>query len=311
MKKLRNFYFCLGALVFALMNLCLLEPACAGTRTISVSPVKENVELKPGETYTGKLKIKNTGEEDYNFSIKVVPYQVTDYTYDAVDSVENSFTEITDWITVSPSSGRLAVGDAVEVYYTINVPYRAHGGGQYAMISAAIDSDDNISGSGINISGSVNEIIYAHVDGEINRSGEITDNTITGFTFNPPISATTIANNVGNIDNVLKSTISVYSFFSGKEVYTNKNNPAESTVLPETTRKVVTTWNDSPRLGIFRVSLTSEYLNETQNLEKVVIVCPLWLILVVIVAVVMLVLKLTVLSKNSQKRRRRSSKFSI
>ena len=77
--------------------------------------------------------------------------------------------------------------------------------------------------------------------------------------------------------------MTVTPLFSSDPVYTNEEDPAVYATLPETRRYSSIQWDGTPAFGIFNVKLDVTYNNETETIEKLVIVCPLWLIILIIV----------------------------
>lgn len=309
MKK-TTYLFAAGLFSLAFLVLGLNSPTFAEeNKTISISPAIERITLEPGESKTSSFRVSNSGEAGFKYKITVEPYQVTDYDYNVLSDVENSYTKIVDWIILSQESGYLDPGESAEIYYTINTPSDVPAGGQYAILKAAFV---NNSGGTINVSGAVGEIIYATVNGATRTTGHIVENKITGFSFNPPITASTIVENAGNVDAELKSSLRITSVFTGKEAYSNVENPQSTIILPETKRNVKTFWEGSPRLGVFKVELKTSFIDETQTIVKTVVICPVWLIFLVLLAIAAVVLKVVISSKKKSRRRSGiTSKFSL
>ena len=58
------------------------------------------------------------------------------------------------------------------------------------------------------------------------------------------------------------------------------------------------TWEDTPSIGIYRVVETVSLFGESTSTERIVVVCPLWLILVIVFAIVFIVVWLIIRSKK-------------
>ena len=52
-------------------------------------------------------------------------------------------------------------------------------------------------------------------------------------------------------------------------------------------------WDGAPHLGIFKVKQTVKFLGETKTTEKLVFICPIWL-LFIILAIIFLIIFLIV-----------------
>lgn len=262
---------------------------------IQMSPARNDIgELKPGETYTGTFMVQNTGTKSFDFVVGVTPYSVVDEQYSPDYDSKNQYTDIADWVTFSKRSGTVDPNKEEEVAYTIRVPADVPAGGQYAMLYAEIEAnEDNTSGAGIAVSRRVGMLLYSNVQGNTRKTAAIDENKIAGILFNPPITATSIVHNTGNTHARATYVLQVYPLFSSEEVYTNEENPVTLTILPETRRFNSVAWEGAPRLGIFKVKQTVTIFGETSTTEKVVFLIPLWflflILLIIFVAIFWLV----------------------
>ena len=141
---------------------------------------------------------------------------------------------------------------------------------------------DKNSNSNIQAISRVGMIIYSHVNGQINNCTKILENKLPTFLFNPPIFGETLAENCGNVDAELKISLKVYPFFSKEEIYSNEEKPTTVNTLPNTKRYHKEAWINSPSIGIFNVEQTIKYGSETKTERKMIIICPVWLIILII-----------------------------
>lgn len=272
---------------------------------IGIAPAKAAMELVPGETYTGSFQVTNPGEVDFDYTISVKPYMVYGQEYLQNFETENSHTLIKDWVAFTSTSGHLEPHAASEpIFYTITVPEEIKVCGQYAAIAAtAAPKGGNDSGI-VNVT-SAAMIVYAAIDNcEANLGGNIhiIENKIPTFLLAPPLTTTSLVENDSNIHIDATYTLQVYSFFTGEEVYSNEEDPMTSIIMPETSRFKAQTWENTPILGIFRVRQTIKVYDQESVEEKIVIICPLWLILLVLFAITMTIFWLRSRAKNRAKK---------
>ena len=129
-------------------------------------------------------------------------------------------------------------------------------------------------------------------------------NNIPTFNFSTPLSTSSMVENEGNVHTDAEYTLEIWPLFSDEEVYTNIEEPMTSLILPETKRYNIQTWDDAPMFGIFKVKQTVKIYDDVSVLEKTVIICPLWVLLVIVfivVAVVIWFITRTKSRKNSKK----------
>lgn len=286
---------------------------------LSMTPMKQAISLTPGDTYTGRVTIYQMGQGDgtFHYQASIAPLTVNDenQTYYGVFDKENDYTDIVNWVTLSNGEETVKYSESIEGYaplgkevnliYTINVPEDARGGGHYfAIIARTVpnDADGNIV---IKDSISIASVVYAEVAGDIIVSGSIKDNYMPGFLLTPPITASFMATNDGNTHSEITYYMQVFPIFSDEEAYTTEENSSTDYVLPGTTRYIEQTWNEMPAIGIFRVRQVVYYHstnNEPSITEKVVIVCPIWLLFIVVFAIIAIIIWLIMRAKSRKRR---------
>lgn len=251
-----------------------------------------NTGLNPGEIYTHYFDIYNTGTEQFDFRAYAVSYGVTDENYNIDFNAEGTYSQIKNWITFNKNVYTVAPGEHERVYFTIRVPYDVPAGGQYAILmSEIINNEDE------GMIKSVNRIgmkLYAHINGETRSTGygKIIENNINGFFLNPPISVSSLVKNEGNVHADAVYEFNVYPIFSDDPIYTavdEEGNVPSTVVLPETSRFNTFSWQNSPALGIYRVVQKITFMGETSEVEKIVVICPIWLIFIVALVIAVLI----------------------
>lgn len=296
MKVLGRLKYLLGA--FALMLTTFFAGAAPvqaeeiPKQRLQLSPAKFDLdELKPGETKEVTLKVQNTGSEKFSYEISVTPYSVVGEEYQQDFNAETNYTDIVDWISLSEAEGEVEPDKQNLVTITVKVPQDVPAGGQYAAVMVRMKEDIKATGEGAAITAykQAGSIIFASVDGETRKTGSIVETKIPSFLFTPPITATSIVENTGNVHARATYIMQVYPFFGGEEVYTNEEQPTTVTILPETRRLNTLTWDGAPQLGIFKVKQTVKFLDKTEVTEKVVFLCPIWFLLIILAIVFLLI----------------------
>ena len=269
---------------------------------IGITPAKAAMELIPGQTYTGSFQVTNPGEVDFDYTISVMPYKVYGEDYKQDFNTYDTHSLITDWVTFSSTSGHLEPHTASNsVFYTITVPDEIKVCGQYAAIAATAAPKGASDDSGIVNVTSAAMIVYAAIDNcETNLSGNvhIIENNVPTFLFTPPLNTTSLVENNGNVHVDAKYILQVYSFFTGEELYSNEEAPTTAIIFPETKRFKSQTWENAPFLGIFKVRQTIKIYDQESVVEKIVFICPLWLIFLILFAILVTILWLRARAKS-------------
>ena len=296
-------------IVSIISNIAVLPAAYAtdGDTSIAMSPMNERVVLNPGDHYDGSFKITNPVTSSHNFSYKtsVVPFFV-DEDYNVDLESDASYNQITEWITVANTEGMLEPNSSTVIRYSIDVPANAPAGGQYAgiKVTSKDSTDEKHDGLNIKVSMGAAYLIYAEIAGETIHRGEITDISVPSFLLSGNITGAATIKNTGNVHGIAKYTLQIFPLFSSEEAYTNEEDPVENTILPDRTLYNEITWENTPPVGIFNVVYTVEFEGVTQQVSKMVIKCPIWLLFIIIFAIVALIIWLALRAKNRGNKRR-------
>lgn len=268
---------------------------------LQISPPVQEIELTPGENYTGSFQVQNTGTEEFGYKVFVSPYSVTDENYSPDYETKNTYSQMADWIIVQEPSGTLPADEVRDVFYSVSVPEDVPAGDQRAIILTELvpldEADTTSEGNRTaikNIS-QVGSIIYAKMNGgETHEAGRILSNKTNRFVLSGPIKTESLVENTGNTMIKASCTMQVYGAFDNQEqeepIYSSENQPKEFVVLPETKRLNVLEWEETPKLGLFKVIQTVEMLDETSTVEKIVLVCPLWFALTVAILIILCII---------------------
>ena len=315
----------ISGLISAVMVLMSVMVPYGVASAFTVSPQLQEYVLAPGQSVTGEVKATNQSDAEgkFYYVAEVVPFSVSnDGAYSPNYDAMNDYTDIVNWVTMSDDDesnvaevhGVLEPDETKSAYYTITVPQNARGGGQYFAVRVKSDveaarkanKDDTVV---INEVVGIASLVYVEVSGDIIVKGEITDNNVPGFILNPPITTSFMVRNEGNTHAKVSYYLQVYPLFSDEEIYTTEEDMGSNYVLPGATRVVTQSWDNTPSIGIFKVRQTVYYDstdNEPSVTEKMVIVCPVWLLFVIFfliaALIIWIVMRVRARSKGSSKK---------
>lgn len=277
--------------------------------SLTVSPVSERIILVPGEVYNGVISVGNRYQAASNLKFKAsvgsFGYQKNegdkdDYGTPSI-TVKSNYNQIMDWIELGIDEGEVVPNGTVKIPYTITVPEDVPAGGQYATIvvrDVTGSSDANLGGVSIENQFQFASIIYAEVAGQTRESGEIIENSAPSFLFDgSQFEATSMVKNTGNVHTDAEYTLQVWPLFSGEEICTNEENPDTSLIMPETQRYHSQKCS-LPGIGIFNIKQTVKIFDQTSTIEKMVIVCPVWLLFLILFLIALGIIYLFAKSKK-------------
>lgn len=314
MKFCKKVFISVAALTLMFgLNINTVFAEGEASESLVFGPTSQRISLEPGETYRGSIYISNPAysTEDAKYSLSVSPYGVSNENYDPVFDQKTTYTQIVDWITLDETEGSVKPNEKKDIGFTINVPYDAPAGGQYATIMAQDVTYQGQSASGdvleiTNIT-AIGSIIVADVAGETVEKGEILENSIPSFLFTSPLTTNARVKNHGNVHTDAEYVLQVWPLFSNEEICTNEEKPDTDVVLPET-EKYHTQSCDLPAVGIFRAKQTVKIFGETSITEKMVIVCPIWLIFIILFIIFALIFYFVAKVKARKKAAKKAEK---
>ena len=257
----------------------------------TVTPMSNTLNLKAGETYEGYILISNpeNSEGDFDYLVEVAPYGVTNNNYDADLTTASGRTLLAEWVKISNATGIIKPNEKVRVEYTITVPEDAAGGGQYAALVVSKNTHGEVVNANIGVSNvfGMASILYATIDGEIDRSSEVLENSIPGFTTNLPVVSSIMLKNDGNIHEEANIYISIKNVLNGEKVYPKEGSTGgiQEEILPGTTRYLTESIQDISPLGIYEVTQTVQYLDQDHITTQILIACPIWFMFLAFVTV--------------------------
>ena len=284
------------------LSLSLLPIKSANAGSFSVSPMFQNASLVPGETYHGTFKVTNpnTNKNDFHYKLTIQPFSHSEAN-EAVFENNGDYNQITNWIKLESDEGVIEANSTEEIRFSIETPSDAPAGGQYVAIMVSSAENNSVAGAvNLDTKYQISHLIYADVAGETVRKGEINDVNVPGFLFKGNISGSSKITNKGNVHSRATQTLQIFPLFSEEEVYTNEENPESVFIMPESTRLSSAEWDQTPSIGIFHVIYNVEFEGVNQKVDKMVIVCPLWLLFILAVIIFLIIFK--ILSGKKEKK---------
>lgn len=313
-----------------------------GDLVMSISPSEQVIELTPGESYEGSVTVTNVGRLAFDFTLEAAPYHVNDDSYDPDFSTDSSYTNLKNWLTFPESSYRLEPGQSADAKFAVDVPADAPSGGQYAAIMiqnslakspASSDNsqssneqgddeqeDDAERDSPLDVQVRAAAVLYGHVTGgELRESAELTAHDLPSLVLGGTLSAVSTIKNDGNVDFYARQTLSIRNFFTNNEILQSTEDGSESPftetliVLPGTTHTSVLNWNLADTgtfpIGLYRVTQTVVFLDQTHTFTHLLLVCPIWLAILIIFLVALGLIWLILGLVKRRKNKRAQSTF--
>ena len=210
----RNLFkkFIFSLVLFFAVNGFFLSTSQAAT--IRISAPKVQLELAPGETYSGEITAENPADEEVKAKI-----YLEDWAYKEGGTGEKNFLppgttplSAAKWITFAPAEDVIKPFGRVVARYTVTVPKDAKGG-YYAVLffETVLGSIKDDEGVNVMVAGRIGSLFYVTVKGNSERSGDITSVEIPPFEGNKPLQIHTAFHNTGDLDITLGGNFLIMS----------------------------------------------------------------------------------------------------
>ncbi len=264
-------------LLFSVVAPALPAHAVEG-ESITLSPTRLDLDVKAGETKSGKFTVINDGTVDYEFKVYGTPYSVKNRSYEPDFFNKTANSDAYTWLTFGQDSYQLKAGEKTEVPYTLEVPSDAAPGGHYGVIFAETQSDKTDDSQVIRKK-RVGLIMYTTVDGDYIEQGKVESISIDFIQLGGgPLSSTITINNTGNTDFQAQSLLRVKNVL-GNVVHERK---IQHTIMPKTTRDIQLQWDRGPSFGLYNVTVENTVLGKTEVKQSWVLMLSAWALIVLL-----------------------------
>ena len=175
----------------------------AEAATIRISTPRVELELSPGETYSGEIIAENPGDEE----VKAKLY-LEDWAYSPGGTGEKKFTPVAStplsaskWITFNPTEEVIKPFGRITARYTVTVPQEARGA-YYSVLffETLLGTATDEEGVNVLVAGRIGALFFVQVKGTVDRKGEIKSLELKAPEGNKPLEISTTFQNSGNVD---------------------------------------------------------------------------------------------------------------
>lgn len=262
-----------GVFLLATVLIALLFPVTtpvaqaqdAGSAGLSISPPIFESDANPGQTVTQKFRIDNLSPDAKNLTVDVQNFVTPGEEGQALPTTESNPFSIASWTTVTPQKAVLppGPGSSVEFTATIKVPQNPGPGGHFgALVFNAEPGDSNAQ---VKVKSSVGGLVLLRTPGTATEKISIASFTATdnkeqpkdkGFFNGGPVGFSLRLKNEGNVQVRPEASIEIRNIFGSKIA----TLPVESQrVLPDSTRRLSTTWKHNQLFGLYTAKATVKY----------------------------------------------------
>lgn len=227
-----------------------------------ISPATMDIELGGGESYTGKLAVKNSTSSSMEVSMSVGSYNLDDGNYDSPDYDDvGQYNEIVNWISLDKDDFTLQPNEMAIVQYRIETPKDPPSGTQYAVIFASVGDSR------------IGMVIQALVQGgNVIKDTSVRNRTSMFQATNQP-TVDFIVVNKGNVVSNVDYKVSISSASTGKTV--GEAVGRTSSVYPGTSRRYNIELDKKLDWGVYNVEIRVDTVDGGRVIRKTIVLEPL------------------------------------
>jgi len=294
---------CVAAIILAVVEISgmnavvanALSPAIDNEQlskyVITLSPTRAKLDLAPAQTSREAFTVTNNGASVFGVRIYVVPYQVDENQENVFDK-NTKFTYLSKWIKfddvddMGETAFWLEPGGFKEVGYSVNVPFNAPSGGQYAAIMTELLRPDDITGT-LTQTNRIAIHVYGEVAGDIQRQGEILERKIEFWHNSREVATAFEVKNTGNVDFDVSGKLIVRDLFGS---FISETEAKSAMMLPETKQKIELVFQSPILAGVFSITQRVSINGQEYDEVKTVLVLPVWVIMLAMISLALLIL---------------------
>lgn len=202
------------ATLFVLFGM-LFTPAVYA-KTLRISAPKVELELAPGETYSGEISVENPDPDE-----TIIHMYVEDWVYSPGGTGEKKFSpagttplSASKWINFSEPGAPLKPYGKALTHYTVTVPPDAKGAYYTVLFFETKLGPANTSGEdgvSVQVAGRIGSLFFIRIKGATDRAGDVQKVTVQPPLGNQPMVIETTFQNTGNVDITLGGNFLVMS----------------------------------------------------------------------------------------------------
>ena len=316
-------------MTFLLVFLLLTSPTHAiDSIPLTVAPTRQQLDMQPGETSTGILKLINTSQTPISGTLKAVDFIIEDDQGTPVFIEDQNFSSnysAAQWVKLPYDRLTIPANDKIEIQFKINASQTAFPGGHYAaLIFEAISSQDLSSASGRSeaedspevgsatnttttssgaaIAPRIASLLYITIPGDYQEKALITKFHAPKFSQHGPIDISTSILNQSPTHIRPTGLITITNMFGDTTAHLPLN---EQNIFPETERAYLNTIPTKWLFGRYQAHVQAAYGTQGKVAEALIYftVIPVALIiyiLIFIIAVIFLVKHYTKKNKRHE-----------
>lgn len=215
-----------------------------GLSGLNVSPVRQELNIRPGTSQDGSLAITNLSDTSMTVALSAEEFSVINQQYDYAFTAES---DVAKWVSFDCSEIKLTAGQSLEINYSVGVPLSVEPGGRYISIFASTES--SLSEGGIKSKQRVASLLYVTVSGDVSRSGNLVSLSSPWLVFEGGEWSASLQN-TGTTHYISRYDVNIINLITGNTV---SSVSGEAMILPKTVRLVTDILPSFSWPGVYKI----------------------------------------------------------
>jgi hypothetical protein len=228
-KAYSSKYMLVIQVVWLLLLIMIVPGSVMAVGSLSIEPLRQELELQPGQAFTSTLKVRNNTDRPAKVTLSAQSFTVTNEAYDYEFKDAN---DLAQWVQFKEKTVELAANQGHDFVYTVGAPLTISPGGKYIVIFATYEGLTNNDAPLTTIE-RAGQLLYITVPGNLTRQGKLRDRYLPRFVFERTYRFSARLHNPGSVH--FKSTVA--ADFDPLHGDNSKIN-AEHLVMPSSVRYI-------------------------------------------------------------------------
>lgn len=238
-------------------------------RTFTISPPVIELEVAPGESKEGTLKIINDGSTSLNFDTSIRDFIVEDNIGTPKilppNTLSNKYSGAS-WIGIYPTQVYVSPKQSTTYSYYVQVPADARPGGRYAAVLYTPTNPTGVTDTGAAVNTSVGSLFYITVKGPVTEKATVTEFNTKKLWETGPVTLNTLIKNESDIHISPVGTITLKNMLGR----VSETKPVKDiNIFPGASREFETTLGKDFMFGRYEAELQARYGSENKTLSAV------------------------------------------
>jgi hypothetical protein len=230
--------------VFLGVTVVSAQPVING---LGLSPLRSELNIAPGTSLDSKLTVTDATTTPMTVNFNAEEFSVINQQYDYAFTQES---QVAKWVTFTPNTVMLAVGEAKTVSFRVSAPLSAEPGGRYISLFASTDTGTQ--DGGVSSRQRIASLLYITVIGDVTRAGHLVSLS-SPRAINGDSKWSMALQNTGTTHFRSRYTVNIHNVL-GHDVGTSTSGDA--LILPGTVRSIADTLPLPPLPGLYRYIYT-------------------------------------------------------